>query len=110
MGAGSLRRARDFERVRATGRRGRSDGISVTAAPASEPGERASLGLAVGRSVGNAVTRNRVRRRLRAAWRESGPPSGVEVVMKAGPNAADMDFQDLVIHVKTALTRATVAS
>ena len=107
MGAGSLTRGRDFERVRASGRRARSDGIGVIVAPAADPGAPARLGLAVGRGSGTAVTRNRIRRRLRAAWRESKPPPGVEVVMRASPAAATADFQDLVKHMKSALSRAT---
>lgn len=107
MGAGSLTRARDFERVRASGRRARSDGIGVIVAPSVTPTTPSRLGLAVGRGSGTAVTRNRIRRRLRAAWRESEPPPGLEVVMRSGPTAASMDFQELVKHVKTALSRAT---
>lgn len=106
MGSGSLTRARDFERVRALGRRARSDGVSVMAAEAIDPAAPARLGLAVGRGAGTAVTRNRIRRRLRAAWAESTPPPGYEVVMRATPAVSDVDFQELVKHVKIAVSRA----
>ena len=52
------------------------------------------LGLAV-RSAG-ATTRNRVKRRLRAALREVDTPPGTDVMVKAGPGAAIVEFQELV--------------
>jgi ribonuclease P protein component len=107
MGTESLRGARDFARVQASGRRGRSDGVTIIAARAEDVGAAPKLGLAVGRASGNAVTRNRIRRRLRAAWTESDPGSGIEAMVRAAPAVASMDFQDLVQHMKIALSRAT---
>lgn len=109
MGATSLRRARDFVRVQSTGRRARSDGIAVAAATADDVTAPSRLGLAVGRGAGGAVVRNRVKRRLRAAWGRAAIPPGYDVVMRASRAAAEMDFQDLVDHVKSAVTRATTA-
>jgi ribonuclease P protein component len=106
MSATSLTHARDFARVQASGRRARSDGITV-ALVASEDARPTRVGLAVGRSAGGAVVRNRIKRRLRAAWREVGPGSGYEVVLRAGAAAATVDYQDLVKHVERAVTRAT---
>jgi ribonuclease P protein component len=110
MGTGSLRSAREFERVRVSGRRAKSDGVSIVAARATDGSATAKLGLAVGRASGNAVTRNRIRRRLRAAWLASEPAPGFEVVVRATPAVASMDFQDLVNHMKSALSRATVGA
>ncbi|HEY7874447.1 MAG TPA: ribonuclease P protein component [Actinomycetota bacterium] len=107
MRAGSLTRARDFERVRAHGRRARSDGIAVTAAPSTEPGAGSKLGLAVGRSAGSAVTRNRIKRRVRAAWRTCMPAVAHDVVVRPDPSVATMPYQDLEVHLKRAVTRAT---
>ena len=106
MDRASLTRARDFRRVGTEGRRARSDGVYVTAAPAADPAAPSRVGLAVGRAAGNAVTRNRIRRRLREAWRASAPPPGYEVVMGGSPALVRGDFQELVNNVKRALTRA----
>jgi ribonuclease P protein component len=106
MGATSLTRARDFVRVQSTGRRARSNGISV-AVLATGRAEPSRLGVAVGRRVGGAVDRNRVKRRLRAAWRESGIPDGYEVVVRPSKEVLDAEFQNLVNHLKLAVTRAS---
>jgi ribonuclease P protein component len=107
MRASSLTRARDFERVRAHGRRARSNGIAVTAAPSLEPESGSRLGLAVGRSAGSAVTRNRIKRRVRAAWRECMPATAHDVVVRPDPGVATLAYQDLAIHLKQAVSRAT---
>lgn len=107
MAATSLTRARDFARVHAAGRRARSDGLTVIAAPAADPGAPSRLGLAVGRSAGGAVTRNRIKRRLRAAWRLTAPPAGLDVVVRPAGGVATMPFQDLENHLKRALTRVS---
>ena len=55
------------------------------------------VGFIVGKNVGNAVTRNIVKRRLRAAasaWLTTCP-SGLDVVVRALPVAADSDFDGL---------------
>jgi ribonuclease P protein component len=108
MGATSLTRARDFARVRAHGRRARSDGIAVTAAPAPDATAPSKLGLAVGRAAGSAVTRNRIKRRVRAAWRGYRPAPGYDVIVRPDARVATMPFQNLEIHLKSALSRATV--
>ena len=106
----SLRRGRDFERVRARGRRARSDGVSVFVARAATTDTPPRLGLAVGRDTGNAVMRNRIRRRLREAWRASEPPPGHDAIVRATADVATMDFQNLVEHVRRAVTRATAGN
>jgi ribonuclease P protein component len=98
-----LRSSRDFHRVRSTGARARSDGVTVWIA-AGTPGGPARLGLTA-RSR-SAVERNRIRRRLRAAWSEVDLRPGRDVVIGADRAALEPAFQELVNHVKTALTRA----
>lgn len=55
------------------------------------------IGFVVSKAVGNAVVRNRTKRRLRAltADRLSGIPSGVDVVVRANPSAAQADYASL---------------
>jgi ribonuclease P protein component len=57
----------------------------------------ARVAFAVGKSVGDAVTRNRVRRRLRHLVRErlGMLPVGVDVVVRAGAPARDLDYPSL---------------
>ena len=110
MGATSLTRAREFARVQASGRRARSNGIAIVVAPGLDESAAARLGLAVGRSLGGAVVRNRIKRRVRAAWRTAGPPPGLDAIVRPAQDVATMDFQDLVTHVKRALSRATAGT
>jgi ribonuclease P protein component len=55
------------------------------------------VGFVVSKAVGNAVVRNRTKRRLRAsvATRLGGIPSGVDVVVRANPDAASATFAEL---------------
>jgi ribonuclease P protein component len=98
-----LRSTRDFHRLRAEGRRGRSDGIVAQVAKHDGP---ARLGLTVGRRTGSAVVRNRLRRRLRAAFLAHGPREGVDVVLVARKDAMAHGYQELEKHVIAALERA----
>ena len=96
----SLRSRREFQRVLAEGRAGRRDGITVFVGnydPEVEP----RLGLAV-RSKGSSVRRNRARRRLRAAAAECKLPPR-DVVIRAEGVVADMEFQEMVDHLKAAV-------
>ena len=101
-----LRSTRDFQRLRVSGRSGRSDGI-VAQVAAHDGTSR--LGVTVGARTGGAVVRNRLRRRLRAAYRAQGPENGFDVVLIARPGAEALGFQDLEKHVERALLRAGVA-
>ncbi len=98
-----IRNSRDFHRVRATGARGRSDGLTVWVVP-GRPESRSRVGLAP-RSK-RAVDRNRIRRRLREAWREIPASNGREIVVGADQNALEAEYQELVRHLKSALSRA----
>lgn len=100
-----LRSTRDFQRLRASGRSGRSDGIVAQVVPREGP---ARLGVTVGGRTGGAVLRNRLRRRLKAAYRAHGPTEGVDVVLIARPAATELSFQQLENHVVQALARAGV--
>ncbi len=100
----SLRTGAEFQHVLA-GAKARSDGLTVYVAGRGDEGPP-RLGLAVGRRVGGAVQRNRIKRRVRAAFRAwSG--RGVDVLVKAGPSAAGLSYQDLENHLIRALTRAS---
>lgn len=99
-----LRSSKDHERVRRAGRRARRDGLTVFVAPAPEPAAPARLGLAV--RARRAVRRNRVKRRLRAAFGRCAPPAGIDVVVSASGELAEVDFQELVDHLCAALRAA----
>ena len=101
----TLRTGRDFARVLSSGKRARSDGITVHVARSSQGGSP-RLGLSVRTSVGSAVTRNRLKRRVRAAWRDLEATEGVEVVVQANRSAAALRYQELEKHLATALRAA----
>jgi ribonuclease P protein component len=100
-----LRSSRDFARVFRTGRRSRSDGLTVFVAGPAEAGP-ARLGLSIRRAAGNAVERNRTKRRLRAAWRELPVAEGIDVVVKADRAAVDAAYQEMEKHLIQALGSA----
>jgi len=98
----SLRSRREFQRVIQKGRAARRNGITVFVG--NYDPEEPRLGLAV-RERKSAVRRNRVRRRLRAAAALCELP-GRDVVISAEPGVADLEFQELVVELKSAV-RAT---
>ncbi len=55
------------------------------------------VGFVVSKAVGNAVVRGRTKRRLRAiaGARLSGIPDGLDIVVRAHPGAAQVDFDEL---------------
>ncbi|MRH28338.1 ribonuclease P protein component [Microbacterium sp. SYP-A9085] len=65
------------------------------------------FGFIVSKQVGTAVTRNTVRRRLKALCAEGLPHvrSGVDVVIRALPGAADAEFGQLRDEVARCLAR-----
>jgi ribonuclease P protein component len=71
------------------------------------PGEGPSRhGFVVGRRVGKAVVRNRVRRRIKAiGWELAREVSGLDVVVRALPSAADAPYADLEGEVRSAVHR-----
>lgn len=103
----TLRSSRDFHRVRSRGTRARSDGVTVWVC-GDAPGSVTRVGLSP-RSR-SSVERNRIRRRLRSAWREVAFEGSQDVVIAADRIALDASFQELVNHVRTALSRAAARS
>ena len=72
-----------------------------------ESGTDARFGFIVSKKVGTAVRRNLVRRRLKAACHEAVADGirGVDVVVRALPNAADAAWPELRAEVLEALAR-----
>ena len=78
MRIATLKKRRDFLRVRGAGRRWAAPGLVLQAAPAPEATAEAGLvrvGYTATRRIGNAVARNRAKRRLRAAVAHVMPAS-----------------------------------
>ncbi len=61
------------------------------------------LGLVVSKSVGNAVTRNRIKRRLRHGARDLPLKPGIDYVIIASSQVADVAHPDLVGWLRRAL-------
>ena len=91
----SLSSKRDFQRVLRTGERRRTGCGTLFVAPAEDPTASARLGLAVPARVGGAVVRNRIKRRLRASFASASVPGGIDVVVRARPEASWLPFQEL---------------
>lgn len=66
------------------------------------------VGFVVSKAVGNAVVRNRTKRRLRAAVARqlTGIPAGVDVVVRAQPDAARATFAELSESLEPLLHKA----
>ncbi|MGH2730336.1 MAG: ribonuclease P protein component [Actinomycetota bacterium] len=98
----------DFKRAFARGRRARRDGLTVHVVERSEASLPTRLGIVVERSAGGAVVRNKIKRRIREAFRSCCPSPGHDVVVRGDADVRDIEFQELVIYLKTALTRTEV--
>ena|SRR6185312_13342106 len=105
-----LRSSRDFQRVRAQGRRVSGAALTLGYVAQAEPGyvEYTRIGFSVSRRVGDAVTRNRVKRRLREVTRHmlTRIAPGYDLVITAKPGAADAPMEPLEQEVRTLLARA----
>ena len=66
------------------------------------------VGFVVSKAVGNAVVRNRTKRRLRAsvATRLTGMPTGLDLVVRANPAAAEATWDELDLAVGRQLDKA----
>lgn len=95
---------RAFARVLAGGERHRRGTITVVSMANSTPDSR--VGLVVGRRVGGAVDRNRAKRRIRHALRGK-VPAGFDLVVVAGNETLEEDFQKLETHLSEAISLGT---
>jgi ribonuclease P protein component len=95
-----------FEALRRSGARARRGPVTVTyAAVGAAPRPRVAYG--VGRRAGKAVTRNRLRRRLRAAVGDVPGLAPGAYLVAAGPEAVEMEFEELKSQVAQAMTGAS---
>ena len=102
--ANRITSAADYKRITRTGRR-RRGALTLTYGKPREPSTRPfRMGVIVARNVGKAVVRNRVRRRIKAVgWELAREVSGLDVVVRALPSAADAPFADLEGEVRAAV-------
>jgi ribonuclease P protein component len=105
--ANRLLRAEDF---RATMRGGRklSSSAFVIYTKRDLGSVQARFGFVVAKTVGNAVKRNLVKRRLRSlAYAQlANVPSGTNVVVRALPGSAELDWNKLSLEFNTAMAKA----
>lgn len=66
------------------------------------------FGFVVGKTVGNAVVRNRLRRRMRAAAyaQIAGGATGMDIVLRALPGAAELTVPHLEALISSAIEAA----
>jgi ribonuclease P protein component len=86
----SLQNSQDFRRVLSEGERRRQGAIVLVRSP-GRPGPP-RFGLVVSKSSGNAVTRNRIKRRLRHAVGVLGLQPGMDYVIIANSQVAEVSF------------------
>jgi ribonuclease P protein component len=103
-----FRTAREFQDLRATGRRVSSGPLTMIVSPLSDP-DVTRVAYAIGRPVGTAVHRNRLRRRMRAIVADCEradrlPSSAYLVICRA--DARHLDHSDLTSCVDELLVRA----
>jgi ribonuclease P protein component len=88
-------------------------GSTLVVVHANQADTRAGLpprvGFVVSKAVGGAVVRNRTKRRLRAlmAARVDSLPTGVDVVIRANPVAAQASSTSLGVDLDSLLARVT---
>lgn len=99
-------RGEDYRRAVRAGKRV-GGAVCITHAFSRSPGEPARFGFIVAKTVGNAVTRNLIRRRLKTVVERhlAAGITGVDVVIRALPAAADADYATLEAQVDRALRR-----
>jgi len=73
------------------------------------PAEMPRLGLLVSRSCGSAVRRNRIKRRLRAAAKGVELEPGIDYVIIATSQVAEVPYDQLSSWMKRALVGSTDA-
>ena len=97
----SLRSSQDFRRVLSNGKRQRQGAIVLVRSP-GRPGPP-RLGLVVSKSSGNAVTRNRIKRRLRHATAGLRLQPGMDYVIIANSQVAEVSFASIEDWLRRAL-------
>jgi ribonuclease P protein component len=100
-----MRRSEDFARaIRGGARAGRTTLVVHARMTSRASGVR--IGFVVSKAVGGAVVRNRVRRRLRGLVMEhiDTVPQGADIVVRALPPAAAVDFPTLGSDLRSALS------
>jgi ribonuclease P protein component len=113
MRIATLKKRRDFLRVRGAGRRWAAPGLVLQAAPAAADAEAGlvRVGYTATRRIGNAVARNRAKRRLRAAVAHVMPASaqcGCDYVVIARAATLTRPFDALTGDLCAALARVGV--
>ncbi|WP_028245623.1 ribonuclease P protein component [Pseudoclavibacter soli] len=98
-----LRAGSDFAQVSRRGRRAHTAHLIVHLLR-TDAQHVTRVGFVTSKAVGNAVTRNLVKRRLREIAREllREHPSGLDVVVRARPGAAEATFAQLREQVLSA--------
>ena len=95
--------APDYRRLVRTGHRSKG-ALTLAYARRTQPEDPLRIGVIVAKNVGKAVTRNRVRRRIKAiGWELAREVPGIDVVVRALPQAAGARFQDLEGEVRSAV-------
>ena len=105
-----LTRGADYKAVVRRGRRC-AGSHTVTYVSNSEEQRSPRIGFIVSRQVGGAVMRNPIRRRLKAVCAEALPTlrPGSDIVIRALPSAANVDFSELRDDVVRCLARKALA-
>lgn len=100
-----IRLAQDFTAtVRSGARTGRRNVVLYARVRSDEPLGNNRFGFIVSKAVGNAVNRNLVKRRMRAmAAQFTADAIGLDVVVRALPGAADVDWNELHQQVRSGL-------
>ena len=105
-----LTRGADYKAVVRRGRRS-AGAHTITYVRTTRESDAVRFGFIVSKQVGGAVVRNTVRRRLKAICAEALPEvrPGADVVIRALPAAASVDFATLRIEVIRCLERKAAA-
>jgi ribonuclease P protein component len=95
-----IRRRADFHRILKEGEKFDSPYFQISISPNRLPQRR--LGLTVGKNIGSAVRRNRVKRMIRDFFRlnKEALPGSSDVVVKAKPGAARLNFRQVSEELK----------
>ncbi|WP_075201202.1 ribonuclease P protein component [Leucobacter japonicus] len=102
-------RGEDYRRTLRAGRRVGGALCITHAVLRSGEDTPARYGFIISKAVGNAVTRNRVRRRMKTVVERqiAGGATGIDVVFRALPAAADASFAELEHEMTRAIARIT---